>query len=75
MPFRLARALRTSFAAVRKNRRPARPSARCAPELLENRRLLTVSIDTPYDAVVEGYSAAFVADFSADARPTSASAN
>ena len=68
MPFRLARALRAQFASTaRKHDR--RATSRCAAEWLEDRRLLTVSILTPYQHDVEGNTAAFVADFTAPARP------
>ena len=59
MSFRLARALRAHlasaarFQAVRKNQ-PARTGITAEP--LEDRRLLTVSIDTPYQQDVEAYN-------------------
>jgi hypothetical protein len=75
MPVRLARALRAHFAAAVRNRtsrsRAGQPS-RCAAEPLEDRRLLSVSILTPYQHDVEGDKVAIVADFTADARPSAA---
>jgi hypothetical protein len=73
MPFRLARALRARFAAALRNR-TARTGARsrCAADPLEDRRLLSVSILTPYQHDVEGDKVAIVADFTADALPSAA---
>ena len=74
MPLRLARSLLTRLTSA--GPKPARPgastSARCAAEPLDERRLLTVTIVTPYQHDAEGYTAAFVADFTSSVRPTEA---
>jgi hypothetical protein len=72
MPFRLARALRARLkTVVRHSNRVAR-RARTGVELLEDRRLLSVSIVAPYSTAVEGGKVGIVADFTADTRPTQA---
>jgi hypothetical protein len=70
---RLLRAVHAATAnSLRKTCRPTSPTP-LLTEPLEDRRLLSVSITTPYDCLVEGYSSAFVADFTSNVRPTSAS--
>ena len=75
MPFRLARMIRAHLAAVVAKstcHRAARASTARPVEALEDRRLLTVSIVTPFHNDVEGLTAAFYADFTATARPVAA---